>query len=287
MGGCYSCFHGLGRGAWRAHDAKRDQERVLDDLYAAVEASDAARVRRLLSERGSAARRAVLWGVRSEDCRTAPDLVAAPSLLSKSFAHRLESRAVEGGRGGGAVGHWARHAKFTPLHYAARNGDADVLEVLLSGVASCRKARGEFCDRVATIEDGQTALHLAVFAPQEGPRRGGAEACASSRYLARELSRIFRHGQRHRAVEVLLANGASVDAQGLIPMLGDVHAKGTALHMACVNFCDLDTMQLLLKYGSDVNARVNCPSHPLLHDCTPLHLCCLMGAFTPGPRIAL
>lgn len=54
-------------------------------------------------------------------------------------------------------------------------------------------------------------------------------------------------------------------------------SKGTALHMACVNFCCPDTMQLLLEHGADIHAQLRSPDRTL-DKATPLLLTIRLGA---------
>jgi hypothetical protein len=64
--------------------------------------------------------------------------------------------------------------------------------------------------------------------------------------------------------------------QAMVPGLPGP-SKGTALHMACVNFCCPDTMQLLLKHGADIHAQLRSPDRTL-DKATPLLLTVRLGA---------
>ena len=217
----------------RQHQRQRDRQRSRQDaLYAAVEQSNVECVRRLLSEWGGSASQTLMCAVKSEDIRIAPDLLSLPSLLSQSFMKSLKTEpwSKQSSR-------WAPHARFTPLHYAARNGQAEIAEAILSKVSptpSAPRLRAEYCDRLSTIEDGQTALHIAVFAPSYESNQTERTSCTSSRYVARELGRIFAHGQRHPVVELLLSNGASVDLQVWMWMLYTVEYQFLAAEIQCL-----------------------------------------------------
>jgi hypothetical protein len=64
--------------------------------------------------------------------------------------------------------------------------------------------------------------------------------------------------------------------QAIVPGLPGP-TKGTALHMACVNFCCPDTMQLLLEHGADIHAQLRSPDRTL-DKATPLLLTVRLGA---------
>jgi hypothetical protein len=60
---------------------------------------------------------------------------------------------------------------------------------------------------------------------------------------------------RHAAAAVCLLTTTPLPAAGHGARPAR-HSKGTALHMAAVNFCCPDTMQQLLKHGADINAQL-------------------------------
>lgn len=127
---------------------------------------------------------------------------------------------------------------FAPLHFAARNGDARMVTLLLSKGA----------DPKLKLRDGRTALHLAAEKHATGAVKallaGGAPLEAQDQRHFTPLWSALAGGARHVA-KILLARGARVVNPG---------AAVTSLRLA-VEHGLLELAQLLIAKGVDVSAR--------------------------------
>ena len=125
---------------------------------------------------------------------------------------------------------------------AAKQGDADAVQVLLAGGADANLAQG----------DGMTALHMAAL---EGHRDvvdllldAGAEIGATTRIGAYTPLHLASQGGRGAVVRVLLRKGADAT-------LATTNSGTTPLHLAARVVNGEEAVAALLEHGADVNAR--------------------------------
>ena len=184
------------------------------------------------------------------------------------ISRRLQSelRYGELGRSYGTDAEETQIGGFTPLLFAARNGDAEVARRLLDGGA----------DANDTAPDGASAL---VVAAHSGHRelalflleRGANPNASGAGYTA--LHAAVLTGDME-VVEALLASGASANAQvtlatkvtrnGQVLMIGEHLLGATPLALAA-KFTEPDLMRVLAEAGGDVRL-------PLKNGWTPLML---------------
>eukprot|EP00177_Eucheuma_denticulatum_P005177 GFKZ01009427.1.p1 GENE.GFKZ01009427.1~~GFKZ01009427.1.p1 ORF type:complete len:634 (+),score=85.87 GFKZ01009427.1:592-2493(+) len=147
------------------------------------------------------------------------------------------------------VSHNGRYRGFSPLMFAARLGQGDVVAALIQAGAQLDHAKG----------DGFTALHLAAL-------NGNTVACkklinAGADYRLADETGYFplqlatRHSQ-FDVVSIFLESNVEPDSCGQLGL--------TSLHIASF-ICDARLIWLLIRGGADVNA-VNSD------DATPLHI---------------
>ena len=184
------------------------------------------------------------------------------------ISRRLQSelRYGELGRSYGTDAEETQVGGFTPLLFAARNGDVEVARRLLDGGA----------DANDTAPDGASAL---VVAAHSGHRelvfllldRGANPNASGAGYTALHAAVLTGDIE---VVEALLAHGASANAQvtlatkvtrnGQVLMIGEHLLGATPLALAA-KFAETDLMQVLARAGADVRL-------PLKNGWTPLML---------------
>jgi len=142
--------------------------------------------------------------------------------------------------GYGADPRYVDSKRETPLHFAARNGNAFAVEFLVNN--------GAYVD--AKNDRGYTPLHQAVS--DQTPILWSNDAVLSQKHKDCELT-----------VKHILDHGADVNAR--------IRAKyRTPLHLAAVSRCQLSIIACLVDGG----AKVNCIDN---HHITPLHLAAKMA----------
>lgn len=130
-------------------------------------------------------------------------------------------------------------ATITPLHHAARAGDTQKIQKLIS----------DGFESNVTDEDGDTPLHIASYYGHTESVRlllaNGADINAKNKQGCRPLH--YAAGGGHaEIVELLIANGAEVDATfefGFTPLL------------RAANEGHKDVVELLLDNGADINGK--------------------------------
>ena len=196
------------------------------------------------------------------------DLHARSRVRRKVISRRLQSELKYGelGRSYGTDAEETRIGGFTPLLFAARQGDRDSARLLL--------AKG--ADVNDTAPDGTSALvvathsghgTLAIFLLDRGANPNAAEAGYTALHAAVLTGDLD-------LVEALLAHEARPDAQvtlatrvtrnGQVLMLGE-HLLGATPFALAAKFIDVDIMRVLADAGADVRL-------PLKNGWTPLML---------------
>ena len=196
------------------------------------------------------------------------DVHARSRVRRKVISRRLQSDLKYGelGRSYGTDAEETRIGGFTPLLFAARQGDLDSARLLL--------AKG--ADVNDTAPDGTSALvvathsghgTLAIFLLDRGANPNAAEAGYTALHAAVLTGDL-------NLVEALLAHEARPDAQvtlatrvtrnGQVLMLGE-HLLGATPFALAAKFIDVDIMRVLADAGADVRL-------PLKNGWTPLML---------------
>ncbi len=196
------------------------------------------------------------------------DVHARSRVRRKVISRRLQSDLKYGelGRSYGTDAEETRIGGFTPLLFAARQGDLDSARLLL--------AKG--ADVNDTAPDGTSALvvathsghgTLAIFLLDRGANPNAAEAGYTALHAAALTGDLD-------LVEALLAHEARPDAQvtlatrvtrnGQVLMLGE-HLLGATPFALAAKFIDVDIMRVLADAGADVRL-------PLKNGWTPLML---------------
>lgn len=157
--------------------------------------------------------------------------------------------------------YWNNTNKFTPMHFAAMNGDIRTLELLTD--SSRATETGNL--NIGEDRDGQSVLHVAVRANQLDTvkylLKNKANKTGKGKFTETPLHTAAEHNF-HECAKVLLEEGVLVDA------LRGENVRETALHIAAANGY-VETSELLLKGNSDANAKNS-------HEETPLHLAAKM-----------
>ena len=154
--------------------------------------------------------------------------------------------------GGAAVDQAINSHHVTPLHYAAKRGNAQIIELLL-------KAGGSVS---ATDDDGRTPLHLSVWSNHVEATKAliAAHAPVEARDNRGYTPLIYASaGGDPRIVAAVIAGGAGINESD--------STGATALHTAA-NASLFDVTKWLLDYGASVNALTHGGVTPLIYAAT-------------------
>lgn len=152
----------------------------------------------------------------------------------------------------------------TPLRYACRKGNQDIVEVLVTFGANVNERDGANQKSILTPVDGQTALHTAASFGYEGIVRYllGNGALVNS-YDDRFMSPLHMAvvNQHEGVVKALVEAGADINAWG--------EYSYTPLHMA-VKYGSVTIVKTLIEAGAEIDKRND-------FEQTPLHLAASEG----------
>lgn len=128
---------------------------------------------------------------------------------------------------------------IAPLHLAASNGKTDVVNVLLDAGAdiNANTPSGTPLFLAAAIGDNDMVKTLI---------KRGANIHIKDRWGGTALHAIFKTSNSESVAETLLTNGIDVNAKG--------HDGETALHLAVLSRSNLSLVKKLIAQGADVNA---------------------------------
>jgi hypothetical protein len=121
---------------------------------------------------------------------------------------------------------WVDHRRgmsdglFTPLHIAARQGNADVASCLLHNLerfvgADAGDVVASYCNKVTCAEENITPLHLAVYSPlaEDSADASSSDCCPAREALQEYIEEHHIIGDRLGCLADLLSHGASINQQ--------------------------------------------------------------------------